>query len=93
MMPRRTPGPLVLILALMAVVIVGLIVAGLSVRSIVASSFNNAGSIRVARILVADVLREQLDEETGVRGYGADRNRAILQPYYEGRVGLPRSLS
>ena len=93
MMPRRTPGPLVLTLALMAVVIVGLIVAGLFVRSIVASSFNDAGSIRVARILVADVLREQLDEETGIRGYGADRNRAILQPYYEGRVGLPRSLS
>ncbi|MGA8797099.1 MAG: CHASE3 domain-containing protein, partial [Candidatus Cybelea sp.] len=93
MMPRRTPGPLVLTLALMAVVIVGLIVAGLFVRSIVASSFSNAGSIRVARILVADVLREQLDEETGIRGYGADRNRAILQPYYEGRVGLPRSLS
>lgn len=93
MMPRRTPGPFVLTLALMAVVIVGLVVAGLFVRSIVASSFNNADSIRVARILVADVLREQLDEETGIRGYGADGNRAMLQPYYEGRVGLPGSLS
>ncbi len=93
MMPRRTAGPLVLTLAFMVAAVVGLIVAGLFVRSIVASSFNNADSIRVARILVADVLREQLDEETGIRGYGADRNRAMLQPYYEGRVGLPRSLS
>ena len=39
------------------------------------------------------MLREQLDEETGIRGYGADRNQAMLQPYYEGRLGLPRSLS
>jgi serine phosphatase RsbU (regulator of sigma subunit) len=92
-MPRRTQVPLVLTLALMVVVVVALVVAGLFVRSIVASSFRNAESIRVARILVADLLREQLDEETGVRGYGADRNRAMLQPYYEGRVGLPESRS
>lgn len=57
MMPRHIRGPLVLTVALMAVVVVGLVVAGLFVRSIVASSFNNDESVRVARILVADVLR------------------------------------
>jgi serine phosphatase RsbU (regulator of sigma subunit)/CHASE3 domain sensor protein len=77
----------------MAVVVVGLVLAGLFVRSIVASSFNNDESVRVARILVADVLRQQLDEETGLRGYGADRKRILLQPYYKGRVGLPRARS
>jgi serine phosphatase RsbU (regulator of sigma subunit) len=75
----------------MALVVAGLVVAGLFVRSVVASSFRNAESVRVARILVAGVVRQQLDEETGIRGYEADRNRILLQPYYEGRVGLPRS--
>jgi serine phosphatase RsbU (regulator of sigma subunit) len=93
MMPRRIRGPLVLTLALMVLFVVGLVVAGLFVRSIVASSFNNAESVRIARILVAGVVRRQLDEETGIRGYEADRNRILLEPYYEGRAGLPRSRS
>jgi serine phosphatase RsbU (regulator of sigma subunit) len=89
---RRVYGPLVLTLAFLAILTALLVVGGLRVRSIVATAFHNANSIRMARIDVADVLREQLDEETGIRGYSAARQKILLQPYDDGAARMPGSL-
>jgi serine phosphatase RsbU (regulator of sigma subunit)/CHASE3 domain sensor protein len=86
---RRFRAPLVLTLAFLLVVVALLVVGGLFVRSIVAASFLDSERFRVARVHVADLLKEQLDEETGVRGYSATRVRLLLAPYFEGRVKVP----
>jgi serine phosphatase RsbU (regulator of sigma subunit) len=89
---RRIYGPLVLTLSFLAIVVGLLAVGALAVRSMVAKSFEDAASVRAARILVSGMLSEQLDEETGVRGYIASHETILLQPYYEGRALLPVSL-
>lgn len=77
-----------------SLVVVGLLVAGgIFVRSIVGASFRDAERIRTARVHVADMLRQQLDEETGVRGYSAVPNPILLAPYYDGRAKLPASFN
>ncbi|HLY02843.1 MAG TPA: SpoIIE family protein phosphatase [Candidatus Cybelea sp.] len=91
-MPSRIHAPLIGSLAFLAVVIGVLVVGGLWVQSTVTSSFREAESIGTARLLIEDVLRRQLDEETGVRGYAVDRRAALLQPYYEARAALPATM-
>lgn len=90
---RRIYTPLALTLAFLVVVVAALLVGGLRVRAMVASSFVNAGQIRVARVLVAEVLREQLDEETGIRGYAVARQRVLLEPYDEATGHMPGTLA
>lgn len=86
---RRFDWPLALTL-LFLLIVVGLLVAGgLFVRTIVRSAFADAERIRIARVHVGDMVRQQLDEETGVRGYETLRNQTLLQPYYGGRTNLP----
>jgi CHASE3 domain sensor protein len=65
-----------------------LVAGGLYVRSVVSAAFRDADGIRNARAHVNDMLRHQLDEETGVRGYAATRLPIFLQPYYSGRRDL-----
>lgn len=77
----------------MLLVVAVLIGAGLYVRGIVRSSFRDAEAIRAARMDVANMLKEQLDEETGVRGYAAVREPILLAPYYEGRSQMPASMA
>jgi serine phosphatase RsbU (regulator of sigma subunit)/CHASE3 domain sensor protein len=91
-MPRRIHWPLIVSLAFLAVVVGVLVTGGLWVQSTVASSFRDAESIGTARLLVEDVLRRQLDEETGVRGYAVARRATLLQPYYEARIALPATI-
>ena len=89
---RRVQTPLVVTLAF-SLIVVGLLVAsGLFLRSIVGTSFRDTDLIRAARAHVANMLKEQLDEETGVRGYAAARVAILLAPYYDGRAKLPASL-
>jgi serine phosphatase RsbU (regulator of sigma subunit) len=72
------------------IAVVGMLVAGGNyVRSIVAASFREVELIRAARVHVAGMLRLQLDEETGVRGYAALRLPILLSSYYGGRANLP----
>jgi serine phosphatase RsbU (regulator of sigma subunit) len=75
----------VLVLAVIALLVAG----GLYVRSVVSTAFSDADRIRNARAHVNDMLRQQLDEETGVRGYAAARLPVLLQSYYGGRANLP----
>ena len=90
---RRIHARLVLTLVVLALVVVSLIAGGLYLRTIVMRSVGGAERVRVARILVAEIVREQLDEETGMRGYVAARGKILLEPYFNGRATLPASLS
>ncbi len=91
-MPSRIHPAIVVPLAFLAVVIGVLVAGGLWVQSTVASSFGDAESIGTARFLVEDVLRRQLDEETGIRGYAVARRATLLQPYFEALAALPATL-
>jgi serine phosphatase RsbU (regulator of sigma subunit)/CHASE3 domain sensor protein len=86
---RRPDVPLALTLGFLLVVVALLVAGGLYVRTIVGSAFTDAERIRTARVHVGDMLRQQLDEETGVRGYATLRNPIMLEPYYGGRANLP----
>ena len=92
-MRERIHGPLVVILAFLVIVVGLLVVGGLFVRSVVGTSFRDVDQIRAARVHVADLLTDQLDEETGVRGYAAARAAILLAPYYDGRANLPNSFA
>lgn len=89
---RRIHARLILTLLVLALVVISLIAGGLYLRSVVVRSVRGAERVRVARILVAEIVREQLDEETGMRGYVAARGTILLEPYYNGRATLPASL-
>ena len=91
-MPSRINTPLIVSLAFLAVVIGVLVAGSLSVAATVTNSFREAETIGTARLLVEDVLRRQLDEETGVRGYVVAHRVALLQPYYEARTALPATV-
>lgn len=84
--PTRSKAPLSLVLLL--IVTASLAAGGLYVRSVSSAVFWDADQIRNSRAHVNDMLRHQLDEETGVRGYAATGLSVFLQPYYSGRKNL-----
>lgn len=84
----RIHTPLVATLGFLALLVLALFVGGIVLRGVVADSFVSADAIGDARLLVADLLKEQLDEETGIRGYAAAPNPVLLQPYYEARARM-----
>ncbi len=55
--------------------------------------FNEIESLESNRAAISTILREQLDEETGVRGYAASWRKPLLQPYYEASKVLPGALA
>jgi serine phosphatase RsbU (regulator of sigma subunit) len=86
---RAFSAPLVVTLAFLLVVVALLVASGVYVRAIVGESFREVERVRLARTHVADMLRQQLDEETGVRGYAVLRTPIMLEAYYGGRANLP----
>lgn len=85
---RRLDVPLIITLSFLLIVVAVLVIGGLFLRSTVGAAFTDAERIRTARVHVGEMLRQQLDEETGVRGYVALRNPIMLQAYYGGRSNL-----
>ncbi len=73
-----------------SVIIVAFLAGGLLIRNSVASSFDTSRQIGHARTLLFSLLKAQLDEETGVRGFAATRDRAFLQPYIAAGREIPR---
>lgn len=67
--------------------------AGFFVQLSQSRSFNEIEVVESNRSAIATILREQLDEETGVRGYAASWRKPLLQPYYEASKVLPRALA
>jgi serine phosphatase RsbU (regulator of sigma subunit)/CHASE3 domain sensor protein len=88
-MTRRFPLSLILTLGFFALLVAALVAGGVRVRSILTASYADAEHVRAARIVAADALRAQLDEETGVRGFSAVRDSLLLEPYFRGRAILP----
>ena len=73
--------------------IILLALAGLFVQRSESRSFNEIESVESNRAAISTIFREQLDEETGVRGYAASWRKPLLQPYYEASKVLPRALA
>ncbi len=86
---ERLQTPLALTLGIMLLVVVLLIGLGLFVRATVSKAFTDAERIRLARTHIAQLQAQQLNEETGVRGYAVLRLPLMLEPYYGGRANLP----
>ncbi len=82
---RRTLAttPIVFVI-LVAILIVG----GSIVRGFVAGSFAIAARISAAQALSAAALEQQLNEETGLRGFAATNDKLYLEPYDDGRARL-----
>ena len=92
-MPGRRPvRPLVVTAVLLLVALPILVGGGFFVRGLVDASFHTAEAVSAARALSFEALRYQLDEETGIRGYAATRQRLFLQPYRESRPKLDTTL-
>ncbi len=89
----RTIRPLVVTVALVLVALPVLVVGGFFVRGLVDASFHTAEQVRAARTLGFAAQRYQLDEETGIRGYAATRQRLFLQPYRESQPKLDATLT
>ncbi len=83
---QATALTLVLVLAMLGV-------SGLFLQRLVSTSFVTMEQIRVARTLAYSALKDQLDEETGIRGFAATREALFLQPYHEGSAGLGPTLA
>ena len=72
-----------------AIVIILLIGGGFYVRTVISQSFKSAADLATTRAAAYSTLRYMLDEETGVRGFAATRNRLFLQPYNEALKPFP----
>lgn len=79
--------------AIFVVALALLTAGGWFVHNLVAGSFRTSERIRSARTYASKVLNNQLDEETGVRGYAGTHDSAFLAPYYAGRRSLAASFA
>ncbi len=85
----RANGPIVAFAILLVVAMAIFGVASASVSSLISRSFATEAQIRTARLLAAQALALQLDEETGIRGWAATGSRSLLAPYREALPVLP----
>ncbi|HTA39003.1 MAG TPA: SpoIIE family protein phosphatase, partial [Candidatus Acidoferrales bacterium] len=79
----------VLWIAALVVFVAAFLGAGLIVRNGVEATFDADRHVRDARTQVFAMLRAQLDEETGIRGFLATRDARFLDPYKAASVRLP----
>jgi serine phosphatase RsbU (regulator of sigma subunit)/CHASE3 domain sensor protein len=89
---NSTLRPVVFSTLALCVVVPIVLVAGFLIRNSVSASFATEAVTRTTRLLVVDALKQQLDEETGIRGFVITKDRHFLQPYHEGRRLLGHTL-
>jgi serine phosphatase RsbU (regulator of sigma subunit) len=70
-----------------------LIAGGFGVRSVVDSAFHAEIASQAAEVALNLSIRQQLDEETGVRGYALTRQSVFLDPYDRAAAALPGNLA
>jgi serine phosphatase RsbU (regulator of sigma subunit) len=80
----------VLILVLVVPILLG---GGYVVSRVLRHSFDTSDSRRAARTLNFTLLKDQLDEETGVRGYTSIPEPRFLEPYDAARAEFPAKAS
>ncbi len=78
---------LVTIVGLIAVVLV-ILAGGLYQRSLLRDAFARSEASAAAQRLVSDVLEDQLDMETGIKGYAATHDKLYLSPYNDARARI-----
>jgi diguanylate cyclase (GGDEF)-like protein len=74
-----------------SVIVAAFLAGGLFISRSVAACFDSSGQIHNARTLLFSLLKAQLDEETGLRGYVATHDPEFLQPYNSARLQMPRA--
>ncbi len=67
--------------SIFSTIVVVFLASGLFIRASVAATFDTNAQIHDARTLLFRMLKAQLDEETGIRGYEASHDREFLAPY------------
>ncbi len=67
--------------SIFSTIVVVFLSGGLLLRHSVAATFDTNAQIHDARSLLFRMLKAQLDEETGIRGYEATHEREFLQPF------------
>src|SRR5579872_2559282 len=85
----RANGPIAGFAVLLVTAMAIFAFASASVSSLISRSFATESQIRTARLLAAQALALQLDEETGVRGWAATGSTSFLQPYQAALPVLP----
>ncbi len=92
---RAGPARGIVLLAALIVFFLLLLFAGevFWIRSAVLHTSASQHNVRQAQELRDLALRQQLDEETGLRGYIATGDRTFLQPYLSARTALPRTFT
>lgn len=87
----RAAGPIIAFAIVLVAAMTILAIASASVSSLISRSFATEAQIRSARLLAERALALQLDEETGIRGFGATQSPLLLQPYHEALPVLPQT--
>lgn len=82
-------GPLVLLLVLVPL----LAFAGFALDASIVGAQAHQREIRTAQMLRARVLRFQLDEQTGLRGFEVTGDRRFLEPFAKARAPFDKSIS
>lgn len=75
------------------IVVIAFLTIGLALRQAAAASFVAQARNREARGLIFTALKDQLDEESGVRGYQATHDPVFVEPYDIGRADMPRTMT
>ncbi|HET9341961.1 MAG TPA: SpoIIE family protein phosphatase [Candidatus Eremiobacteraceae bacterium] len=78
--------------AAFCIVVLAFLTIGLALRQTADESFSAQARNRDARGLIFTALKDQLDEETGVRGYQATHDPVFFEPYDAARADMPRTL-
>ncbi len=66
---------------------------GFFVRNLIAQTFQTAEQIRAAKTLAFTAQKNQLDEETGIRGFAATQEPLFLQPYDDGLAHIAQTFA
>jgi len=85
--------PLLVTAAILAAIVPLLVGAVYLVQNVANQALVVQREVRSARLLEEQALVLQIDEETGMRGYAATRERLFLEPYNAAVGRLPETLS
>lgn len=83
---------LILVFGLVAVGLPVALVAQLGIVRTLTSINFDIGQIRRGQLVAAMLLQDQVDEESGVRGYAATGRHVFLEPYQRAVAAMPHSL-
>ena len=89
-MKIREKRPLFIVAGAIILMVVVLLFGGLRVHGLIVESFHNIDSIDNTLQASSGLLRTQLDEETGIRGYAATGNTVFLEPFVAARIDFPK---